>query len=87
MAKLSAKRHTGNGAREKALLYFREHITAGEVNTERKVDHLLAWLYTEGYVIVPIDPQPARRGKAKPTPYSGPVLIGTSHCAKLVNGN
>lgn len=56
----------GNGAREKLQTYFRHSL-----DTERKVDHLLTWLATEGYAIVPID-------NVEP-------LIGKSHTQNLLN--
>lgn len=42
----------GNGAREALAVYLRR---LGEPNPEAAADHLLAWLWREGFRVVPLD--------------------------------
>ena len=46
--KLSLYRNPGNGARETLLRYF-------EGQTMEGVDHLLAWLWIQGFKVVPLE--------------------------------
>lgn len=67
-----------NEARKKLIEYFGGTRTVGNMT----VDHLLTWLYIEGYAVTPIKPKkPARRAKRKIVDVS--PWIGTSHNAKL----
>lgn len=79
MTKLSAKRKSGNGAREaliKALANAGVTVTA----TIAVADSVLTDLYVDGFLVAPIPgTPPARRGNViKPD-----VWIGKSHTAKL----
>lgn len=60
----------GNGSREKLITYFSKY-------NSHSVDHLLMWLWAEGYRVVP---HPVARRAKK---YNGPTLIGSTHTARL----
>jgi hypothetical protein len=66
LVELDDYRHPGNGAREVLQRYFAEWPLArwrdqldllGRVRQEfelRRVDHMLAWLWVEGFKVVPL---------------------------------
>jgi hypothetical protein len=56
--KLDAYSNPGNGAREALQRYFDEwpHRPAARGELElRRVDHMLAWLWMQGFKVVPLE--------------------------------
>lgn len=83
MTKLSSKYKTGEIAEALVKQYFLER-TPNECCATGLVLHLT----NNNFVIAPRPySRPARRGKnignTKPKPYTGPVMIGKSHSARL----
>lgn len=82
MAGLSNRGTTGSGA-VAALERYRDERFANF-----GVSFFVKWLDDQGFIIVPKGySKPARRGNAKPVPYTGPDMIGQSHCGRLAKGS
>lgn len=79
MAGLSNRGTTGLPARQALERYLPATMNA---------QHLVNWLGEQGFIIVPKGySKPARRGNPKPAPYTGPTMIGQTHCGRLARGS
>lgn len=56
----------GNGAREKVILFYMDPAHFCGTTPERTADELLAWLWEQGYQVVPIPPTEGDEEDAQP---------------------